>query len=296
MLYPPLPLQAGSAVRREANEPQDSLKTFIGIGVGLALGLVLLGLAAWSPWGTPDPAVAAQDAFRQGDYNRALAEYREAAKDSPDPGRSAHNLGATLAKLRRFAEAEQCYRCAGEAGGEGRAARAAYDRANCEIQWACANGEPNPELLARAVEHYRACLGRGAGGDPSLVADARHNLELAKLLQARAEEPPGTPQDRPPEKADTDQPPKFKHSPADGAGKTDAVRTSPDATAPATVPPRNHSTSKNEAGKGTGGTKPPPDAHPAVPPKSDPHDHPAEKNALAKGASGTKPHDDLCPD
>jgi hypothetical protein len=164
------------------------------IGILLAAGLIFLALANWIKLSSPDPAAEAQQAYRRGDYRRALEKFRQAARDTSDPARAAHNQAATLARLRRYGEAEKYYQCEQEGGGDRRAARTAYDLANCEVQQArrkSADGkdQTDPALLARAVDHYRNCLKQETGRGGQLFADARHNLELAKTLLADAEDP-----------------------------------------------------------------------------------------------------------
>jgi tetratricopeptide (TPR) repeat protein len=155
--------------------------------VGTGLLLLLLGL--WVGALTYDPARAADEAYRRGDYAVAVEKYAEAAAESPDPERLAFNQAAALYRLRHFGNADQCYQSAGEHGADPRPAQADYDRGNCAFQEACTGGgSPDQGLLAQAAEHYRNCLRReqNTTGAGSLFADARHNLELAKLLQAPA--------------------------------------------------------------------------------------------------------------
>jgi tetratricopeptide (TPR) repeat protein len=166
----------------------------------LAAGLVFLALATLLKMGQHDPALEAQEAYRQGDYARALEKFQEAAQDSSDPARAAHNQAAALAKLRRYAEAEKYYQCEKEAGGDLRGARAAYDQGNCEVRQAWkktpdGTEKLDPTLLAQAVEHYRACLEKETPGDKTLFANARHNLEIAKALLAEAGPPDEKPAD-----------------------------------------------------------------------------------------------------
>jgi tetratricopeptide (TPR) repeat protein len=160
----------------------------------LAIGAVFLALASWVKLGRDNPAVEGQEAFRQGDYGRALEKFRQAAQDSPDPARAAHNQAAALARLRRFTEAQKYYQCEKEASGDPRSARASYDQANCELRQAYkktpdGKGQLDPKLLAQAVEHYQNCLEKESAGNKSLFANARHNLEIARALLAEAGPP-----------------------------------------------------------------------------------------------------------
>jgi hypothetical protein len=164
------------------------------IGIMLAVGVVFLVLASWVKLGRNDPAAEGQEAYRRGDYGRALEKFRQAAQDSPDPARAAHNQAAALARLRRYAEAQKYYQCEKEATGDLRSARASYDQANCELRQAYkktpdGKDQLDPKLLAQAVEHYRNCLKKESTGDKNLFANARHNLEIARALLAEAGPP-----------------------------------------------------------------------------------------------------------
>jgi tetratricopeptide (TPR) repeat protein len=165
------------------------------IAILFVAGLALVALATWVKLGSGSLEAEALAAYRHGDYGRALEKFRQAAPTSPDPGRAAHNQAAALAKLRRYAEAQKYYQCEEETGGGLRAARAAYDQANCEVQRAlpkdsAGKPKPDPELLAKAIKHYRSCLEHENEAGANLFADARHNLELAKLLLAQVEPEP----------------------------------------------------------------------------------------------------------
>jgi tetratricopeptide (TPR) repeat protein len=158
-------------------------RTVILVTVGLAL--VILG--RWLFRSSQDPAAAANEAFLRGDYARAVNEYQRAAADTSDLGGVAHNQAAALYRLERYDDADGRYQCAAANGDALREARADYDRGNCALRQACrGDGSPDPRLLDQAAEHYRACLDRESSdaADAKLFADARHNLELTKLLQS----------------------------------------------------------------------------------------------------------------
>src|SRR5262249_3543308 len=60
-------------------------------------------------------------------------------------------------------------------------------RGNCAFRQACADEDAaDADLLERAARHYQTCLAsEGATGDAGpLFDDARHNLELARLILA----------------------------------------------------------------------------------------------------------------
>jgi hypothetical protein len=154
--------------------------------IGLVIGLILLEAGRRLIRPVNEAAAAGSQAYKAGDYTRAEARFRQAEQTDPDPGRAAHNHAAALYRLGRFNDADKDYDRSAE-GTALRAARAAYDRGDCVFCEACAEeGTADPALLERAVQHYEACL-QMEGHTPeagSLFDDARHNLELAKLILA----------------------------------------------------------------------------------------------------------------
>jgi tetratricopeptide (TPR) repeat protein len=154
--------------------------------IGLAIGLLLLEAARRLHRPADEAAAAGVAAYEAGDYARAEARFRQAVQGATDPAGAAANHAAALYRLERFGEADRAYERAAD-GDALRTARAAYDRGNCALSEATrAGGTADRGLLERAAEQYEACLGH-EGSTPapgSLFADARHNLELAKLLLA----------------------------------------------------------------------------------------------------------------
>jgi hypothetical protein len=152
----------------------------------LAAGLTLVALSLWFMHGGADPSGEARAAYQRGDYASAIREYQKAAPYSIDLAALAANQGAALYRLDRYGDADGRYQLAEAAGGEARAAQAAYDRGNCALREACQDAtRPDPTKLEEAAQRFRTCLAREpvtALGD--LLSDARHNLELTKLLQA----------------------------------------------------------------------------------------------------------------
>jgi tetratricopeptide (TPR) repeat protein len=153
----------------------------------ITFGLALLTWSLTGLFRDPDPAQLANAAYGEGDFTRAAKQYERAERALPDNPELASNKAAALYRLQRFSEAEERYRTAAEKADDLRAARAEYDRGNCTVNLACKAGEhPDPKLLTEAAQHYRTCLDKqDAVGDDSLFRDARHNLELTKLLQGR---------------------------------------------------------------------------------------------------------------
>jgi len=152
----------------------------------LAAGLGLVALSLWLMRSRPDSAMRAHDAYQRGDFVAAVGAYQEAAPECSDLGELAACQAAALYRLDRFADADGRYRISESDGDEGRGARAAYGRGNCALRQACQTDQTLDEtLVGQAAEHFRACLDRepktiDAG---NLFADARHNLELIKLLR-----------------------------------------------------------------------------------------------------------------
>src|SRR5438105_2001271 len=112
--------------------------------------------------------------------------YRPARNSSlADPRRVQFQQAVNLYRTQRFAEAGDLFgRCA-EPAGSARSARANYNRGNCAVQQTMDDtDEGDVSRLAMAIEHYRSCL--AAAASEALTADARHNLEVAKLLLAQA--------------------------------------------------------------------------------------------------------------
>jgi len=152
-------------------------------------GLSLVALNLWLLRGGAGPAIDAREAYQRGDYAAAVREYQRAAPDCGDLAAVAANQGAALYRLDRYGDAAKRYQLAESAGADARAARAAYDGGNCVLRESCQDAKgPDSTMLEQAVQHFRACLARETeiadAGD--LFSDARHNLELIKLLQVPA--------------------------------------------------------------------------------------------------------------
>ncbi len=161
----------------------------LGLLVPAMLGLVLLGAS-------PDMNVErllreGNAAFDRGDYEKAIEFYDRAEDRATDPGQVAFNKATALYRLalddteqnsgdpvRRFREAEEHYRRSAEGADEPRRSRALFGLANSLVQ---GRGD-DVRALMQAVRCYRECL---RSPDRQVAEDARHNLELAKLLWLR---------------------------------------------------------------------------------------------------------------
>jgi Ca-activated chloride channel family protein len=160
-------------------------------------------------------------AYDREEYAAAVDCYTAAEDRIADPGLVAFNEAAALYRLaglpesgpRRaglYREAELHYRrCLEDAEGR-RRAEALYGLGNSLLQQA-----RGATAYRQAVRAYEQCLAE-EGLAPDLAEDARHNLELAKLLllQAKAskkdqdespEENPDDPMKRPPQRPDSSQ-------------------------------------------------------------------------------------------
>jgi tetratricopeptide (TPR) repeat protein len=129
-------------------------------------------------------------AFDAGDYAAAVGFYDKAEERATDPGLVAFNKATALYRLavsdprdslKRFRTAEVYYRAAAASADEPRRSRALFGLANSLLQ---ARGE-EVAALREAIRCYRACLS-SPDADASLAEDARHNLELAKVLWVKA--------------------------------------------------------------------------------------------------------------
>jgi tetratricopeptide (TPR) repeat protein len=120
-----------------------------------------------------------------------------------DPGLVAFNKAAALYRLGRYREAELHYRRCLENAEEPRRARAFYDLGNCLMQQDDGN---DSALLRSAIKCFQQCLAR-EDADADLIANARHNLELAKLLLLKARPSPiKKHEDEDPEKSSSSSP------------------------------------------------------------------------------------------
>jgi hypothetical protein len=154
-------------------------------GIVMAAGLGLAALSLWLVRGT-DSTFQAREAFHRGNYAAAVRGFQDAAADCHDLPALAANQAAALFRMDRYDDADGRYRMAASGEDELRAAKAAYDRGNCALRQACpTEGAADEALLDQAAEQFRACLTHESNvreGD-KVFDDARHNLELTKLLR-----------------------------------------------------------------------------------------------------------------
>jgi Ca-activated chloride channel family protein len=179
----------------------DDPSTFGLLPAALCFSLALLGAG---PGSDPEECVRQGNAaFARGEFATAVRWYEQAEVYTTDPGQVAFNKAAALYRLGDYREAERHYRRSRE-GAEGpRLARVLYDLGNCLVQRA---EDRNLALLEEAIRLYEQCLGQ-AGADAALAGDARHNLELAKLLWLKAKAAQDDPDRRHPNQGSEDAPP-----------------------------------------------------------------------------------------
>jgi tetratricopeptide (TPR) repeat protein len=153
----------------------------------LPLVLVIAGLVAGATnLQAPDELVRQGNAaFERGDYGGAEALFNRAEESSSDPGLIAFNKAAALYSEGHYRDAEVHLRRAlsDAAIPAERRARSLYNLGNSLVQQA---GESDVPRLRAAIRTYELCLEQIGDGEPGLRSDVAHNLELGKLLWARA--------------------------------------------------------------------------------------------------------------
>jgi len=186
-------------------------------GMMLFATLAVLLIGAGTPPTTDDLVRQANDAVERGDLDTAEHLYAQAEERAHDPGLIAFNKGTLLYHRADFRRAELCFRRSlGDAAiPPDRRGRGLYNLGNCLVRQA---GETDVRQLQSAIDCYEMVLRESA--DEGLRSDAAHNLELAKLLwaKARARRPQG---DRDPEwdePKEPRQPPPDPTKPPEGNG------------------------------------------------------------------------------
>jgi tetratricopeptide (TPR) repeat protein len=117
-------------------------------------------------------------AYGRGDYNHAVADYAEAEDRITDPGLAAFNKAAALYQKGLYRDAELSYRCCLEDAVGSRRTFALYGLGTALVQQGPQRGA---NVMREAIRCYEECL-RQSGISAELADDARHNIELAKLL------------------------------------------------------------------------------------------------------------------
>ncbi|QJW95861.1 PAT1 family protein [Frigoriglobus tundricola] len=166
----------------------------------VAGGFVVLSGAAPPPGEAPDDLVRrANELFRAGDPEAVEAAdklYAAAEERTADPGLVAFNRAAVFFERGQYPQAERQYdRVLGDAAcPAARAARAWYNRGTCLLRRG-----GSMSVYRSAVACFENTIESPAADDP-LRADARHNLELAKLLWNEERKKAAKPEDESPNK------------------------------------------------------------------------------------------------
>jgi Ca-activated chloride channel family protein len=219
-----LEMALGWVARRGAKRQSTLARTAPALRAAcLVFCLVAVALMGAAPAGDPlDLVRQGNAAYDRQDYAAAVDRYTAAEERIADPGMVAFNEAAALYRLaglpeggaRRaglYREAELHYRRSLEDAEGRRRAEALYGLGNSLLQ----QGR-GADAYREAVRAYGQCLAEQSL-PPDLAEDARHNLELAKLLllQAKAakkdeqdssEENSDDPMKRPPQRPDSTQP------------------------------------------------------------------------------------------
>jgi len=158
---------------------------------------------------TPEEFVRlANSAFLRGDLDAADRLYEAAEEKTTDPGLVAFNRATVLFQVGDFREAEQLYaRVLGDRSCPvDRAAKALYNRGTCFLRQG-----GSATVYRWAITHLEQCL-ESSHADEPLRADARHNLELAKILwnesRKTTSKPESPNENPPPEESQNNPPPK----------------------------------------------------------------------------------------
>jgi tetratricopeptide (TPR) repeat protein len=123
------------------------------------------------------------EAIARGDIDAAEGLYQQAEERAADPGLVAFNKGIALYRHGDFRRSELSFRrTLGDAAIPAeRRERALYNLGNCLVREA---GESDVKLLQAAIDSFELAIRETS--DDGLRADAGHNLEIAKLLWAKA--------------------------------------------------------------------------------------------------------------
>src|SRR5262249_45608743 len=159
----------------------------------------------------PSPELTVEELLRQGnaafsagDYAAAVKAFSSVEDLTDDPGQAAFNKAAALYRQALQADVRQrtgLLREAAESArhwlAAGRRWAAIFGMGNSLLQQQSAG---NPRVLFDAIACYEQVLAGDA--EPQLKEDARHNLELAKLLWAQAHTPTENNDSKPPNDPD----------------------------------------------------------------------------------------------
>jgi tetratricopeptide (TPR) repeat protein len=146
------------------------------------LSILSLILVSATPPAAEDWERRGNEAVADARFDDAVKCYALAEESSNEPGRVAFNQGVALFNLGKFRDAERLFRCAMES--ESPAERRVRALFNLGTSLLHASDGRDARRLAEAADYFARCL-KSPDVDAALAADARHNLELAKLLWRR---------------------------------------------------------------------------------------------------------------
>ena len=173
------------------------------------LATVAVAAGPIAPESADDDIRRGNVALAAGDLAAADAYYARAEDRTDDPGLVAYNRGVVALKRGDDRAAELAFRrtLGDPAASAKRRAKAYYNLGHALVRQA----GNDRKRLRDAATCYERCLESAA--DPTLISDAKHNLELAKLLWLKA-----TAGTEPPPERDGPDEPKDKPTPKDKAG------------------------------------------------------------------------------
>ena len=164
------------------------------------LAYTFLAISA-APNAKPDDLIReGNQAVEKEQFEAALQLFQDAEERGTDPGLIAFNKATAFWHVGDFRKAENHYRMALDdaAAPAERRVRAFFNLGNCLVKQ---SDDRDIRLLREAIRYYEYCLDLAA--DAGLRKDAKHNLELAKLLwnkaRARSSNPPSPNSDEPPD-------------------------------------------------------------------------------------------------
>jgi len=189
-----------------------------GSAIVSALSLLLISAA---PPAAEDWERRGNDAFADARFDEAAKCYAAAEENSSEPGRVAFNHGIALFNLGKFRDAERLFHCALESESPPeRRVRALFNLGTSLLH---ASDGRDARRLAEAADYFARCL-KMPGIDEALAADARHNLELAKLLWRRIRGSDAPPPESDPT-ANSDDPNSNSRPPETGSSDTSTDKT-----------------------------------------------------------------------
>ena len=151
----------------------------------LAVGLTTLSVSATAMAQRPDELVRrANESLAAGDADAALADYAQAAESASDQQELVYNQAVAHYRKGDLAAARALFGRATSADDRQLESRARYNLGNCDYSEAVQLAEQDrPTAISKletAVAHYRSSLSANRHD-----ADARANIELARMLMDR---------------------------------------------------------------------------------------------------------------